>query len=147
MTAWEGKEARRPRGTSDVLGLAGFLALNLLVLAAGGVATARSVEIWYPSLAKPGFTPPAWVFGPVWTVLFFLMAIAGWRIWRRFGAPGRGPALLLYLGQLGLNLLWSVLFFGFQAPGVALLEILLLLFFILAATMVFAPIDRLAAAC
>lgn len=101
----------------------------------GSLATASSVETWYPTLAKPGFTPPAWVFGPVWTVLYLLMGIALFRIIRKpwFNKPVQVAAGLFML-QLVLNVIWSFIFFGARNPSVAFAE-LCLLWLAIAATM------------
>ncbi len=92
-----------------------------------GFATARGVADWYPTLTKPPFNPPAWVFGPVWTALYIMMGVAAFLVWRR-GLDGDGVkvALTVFAVQLALNGLWSILFFGMQAPGWALVEIILL---------------------
>ena len=126
------------RGT---LGFVVILALCLGVSAVGGAVTASSVGSWYPTLAKPAFNPPNWIFAPVWTVLYFMMAIAAWRIWRRGGGS---RALSLFALQLALNLAWSIIFFGMHAVGAALLEIAVLLLAILATTVVFWRSDRMA---
>lgn len=105
------------------LGLLGFLAVTLLVGGVSGISTASSVTTWYAGLAKPSWNPPGWVFGPVWTLLYILMAVAAWLVWRERGVrPVRG-ALALYAVQLVLNGLWSPLFFGLRSPGAALAEI------------------------
>jgi tryptophan-rich sensory protein len=104
--------------------LAGFVAACLGTGLLGGLATASSVSDWYPGLAKPLWNPPAWVFGPVWTALYLMMAVAGWLVWRkdiRFSAVRL--ALILFAVQLVLNLLWTIVFFGLRAPGLAVLEI------------------------
>jgi tryptophan-rich sensory protein len=91
--------------------------------AIGSWATIDNVRTWYPTIAKPSWTPPNWLFGPVWTLLYTLMAIAAWRVWRnRQGAEARS-VLNLYGSQLALNTLWSVLFFALHRPGLALIEI------------------------
>ncbi len=110
----------------DVVGLAASAALCLAVAALGGLATATSVDDWYAQLVKPGFTPPNAVFAPAWTTLYALMAIASWRVWRRQGLRKARGALGAYALQLALNLLWSVLFFGLQRIGAALVDIVLL---------------------
>lgn len=130
----------------DMLGLAAFAAGCLVVSALGGAVTATAVETWYPTLAKPWFTPPDSVFPPVWTVLFLLMAIAGWRAWRQPGGSARTAALNWFGAQLVLNLMWSVIFFGLQAPGWALVEIGILLAAIGATLRAFWRLDRWAAA-
>lgn len=131
--------------TRQLLVLALFVATCLGVAAAGGAITATSVQSWYPTLAKPGFTPPAWVFAPVWTVLYLLMAIAAWLVWRNAGGAA-GAALTLFVIQLALNLAWSWIFFGLRRPGLAFAEILLLLAAIVATTLAFRRHSRAAVA-
>lgn len=130
----------------DLLALLVFLLLCLVVLGVGGAITATSVDTWYPALNKPWFNPPAWVFAPVWTLLYLMMAVAGWRVWRTPVSPARRNALLLYAVQLTLNVSWSLLFFGFQQIGMALVEIVTLLAAIAANTLVFWRLDRPAGA-
>jgi benzodiazapine receptor len=129
---------------TDILGLIGFLALCLVVSAIGGAVTATSVGTWYPTLQKPPFNPPDWVFAPVWTTLYVLMAIAGWRVWRCVGRRLNVTALKLFALQLALNLAWSFVFFGAQQIGLALVEICFLLFSIIATAILFWRIDRIA---
>ena len=138
------KTDRRQALRRDVLGLGGFLLLCFAVSGLGGVATATSVGSWYQTLVKPSFNPPDWVFGPVWTTLFILMAIAGWRIWRQPRSSTRWRALVIYAVQLGLNLAWSVLFFGLQLVGVALIDIALLLTAIVTTAILFWRIEWIA---
>jgi len=135
-----------PRLTArqDVLGLAAFLLVCLVVSGIGGLVTATSVGGWYATLNKPVFNPPNWVFGPVWTVLYLAMAVAAWRVWRRAESIGRIRALAVFGIQLGLNLLWSVLFFGFQQIGLTLVDIVLLLTAITLNARLFWHIDRVA---
>jgi tryptophan-rich sensory protein len=90
-------------------------------------------------LAKPAFSPPDGVFGPVWTVLYATMALAAWLVWRRIG--WQGGALVLFFVQLGLNLLWSILFFGLQLVGLALIDIVVLVIVIAMTTIVFWRVD------
>jgi tryptophan-rich sensory protein len=100
-----------------------------ITLGVGSVAsylTARGVREWYPRLHKPRGTPPAWVFGPVWTTLYVLMAVAAWMIWKQYGWSGGRSALILFFGQLALNAAWSGLFFGARLPGVAFAEMVIL---------------------
>jgi tryptophan-rich sensory protein len=87
----------------------------------GGVVTTRSLDDWYRRLDKPPWTPPGQVFGPVWSLLHGAQAVAAWLVWRSGGE--RAPALELYGAQLGLNLGWTLLFFGLRRPGWAVLEI------------------------
>ncbi len=132
------------RKRRDVIGLVLFLALCLAVSGIGGAITATSVDTWYQSLQKPPFNPPDWIFAPVWTALYVMMAIAGWRVWRRDGIESRRSALALFAVQLGLNLAWSLVFFGLQRIGLAFAEIVILLIAIIANTIMFWRIDRLA---
>ncbi|HET8727361.1 MAG TPA: TspO/MBR family protein, partial [Alphaproteobacteria bacterium] len=116
----------------------------LLLLAASAVAgtigsavTLPSIPDWYAGLAKPAWTPPDAVFGPVWTVLYLLMVVAAWLVWRSAGWRRARGALTLHAVQLGLNALWSVLFFGLHRTGFALVEILALWAVILATIIAF----------
>jgi tryptophan-rich sensory protein len=130
----------RPSGARPWLTLALFV---VLVLGGGlviGWLTAPGA--WYASLAKPSFNPPNWIFGPVWSLLYVLIAIAGWRIWRR---DAGGTAMKLWWAQLALNFLWSPVFFAAQQIGGAFVVILLLLATILAFIVAAWPRDRLAA--
>lgn len=131
-------------GRRDTLGFIGFLALCLGVSAIGAAATATSVGSWYRTLAKPAFNPPDWVFAPVWTALFFMMAFAAWRIWRRGGLRQARVEMSLFALQLALNLAWSLLFFGMRSIGAALVEILVLLPAIIATGAAFWRRDHLA---
>lgn len=125
--------------------LLGFIGATLATGALGGWATASSVSTWYPTLAKPAWNPPNWIFGPVWTLLYLLMALAAWRIWQHREHPERRRALAWFWGQLVLNLAWSFLFFGLRSPGLAAIEVVGLLAVLLATLRQFWRIDRLAA--
>jgi benzodiazapine receptor len=108
----------------------------------GSLLTRPALVPWYAGLAKPPWTPPNWVFAPAWTTLFALMAIAAWLVWRRAGLVSTPMALFLL--QLLLNVTWSGLFFGLQSPGAAMAEIVVLWGAILATTIGFWRVDRLA---
>jgi tryptophan-rich sensory protein len=101
----------------DVRGLK-YAAAVTVAAAAGGLATRRSVETWYPGLRKPSWTPPSWAFGPAWTVLYAQMAYSAQRV-ARSSEPERRPALTLWWLQLGLNAAWTPVFFGARRPGPA----------------------------
>jgi len=105
------------------------LALSMLACLAvgglGGLFTASSVSTWYPELSKPSWTPPGWLFGPVWTALYVMMAVALWLAWRA-RPEAAGACAALFAIQLGLNLGWSVVFFGLRQPGWAVAEIVVL---------------------
>jgi len=109
-----------------LIGFAVFLALTLAISMIGGAVTATSVGTWYQDLAKPFFNPPDWVFAPVWSTLFLLMAVAAWRVWRLGGVKVRFRELSVFGFQLALNLGWSVLFFGLRMPSWAFIEMILL---------------------
>ena len=111
----------------------------------GNVATLPNIPTWYAGLAKPGFTPPNGVFGPVWTVLYALMAYAVWRVLSLPATPGRGRALVAFFVQLALNAAWSWAFFGAHSPLAGLWVILPLLLMIIETIRRFWPLDRLAA--
>ena len=126
----------------DVLGLIAFVVLCFGVSALGGGFVMPAMPAWYPALRKPSWTPPVWVFGPVWTLLYTLMAVAGWRAWRE----GRSrAAALLFLLQLALNGAWTWLFFGLHRPDLALAGIVALWLAILATMAAFARVSRGAA--
>jgi translocator protein len=126
------------------IGLCVFVAICLLAGAIGSWFTAASVKSWYPTLVKPAGTPPAWVFGPVWSTLYLLMGTAAWLVWRQRSAEDVTIALALFFTQLALNAIWSFVFFGLRRPGLALLEILALLAAIIGTMARFAPVSRLA---
>lgn len=122
-----------------------FLAFAFIAGAIGTTATVHSVRTWYPALSKPAWNPPAAVFAPAWTALYILMAFAAWRGWRAAASPVSSRAIVsLYAFQLALNALWSVLFFGLRQPGLALLEIVLLLILLATLQVRLWRLDRLA---
>lgn len=104
--------------------LAGFILLCLAVGSIGGFATQDSIDSWYRTLAKPWWNPPDWVFAPVWTLLYIMMGIAAWLVWKT--GERLGPAMALFGLQLVFNLLWSLIFFGLRSPGLALIEVVFL---------------------
>ncbi|MDF1535274.1 MAG: tryptophan-rich sensory protein [bacterium] len=122
-----------------------FLMMCLGAELTGSLLTAPAIRSgWFEALEKPAFNPPAWVFGPVWTALFFLMAVAAWLVWRQEGEkPVRIPLVAFYI-QLVCNVMWSALFFGSMRPGWALAEIVILWGLILITAMLFYRVSRLA---
>lgn len=116
--------------------------LGFIIVVLGGGTLIGFVTLpgeWYAGLQKPVFNPPNWIFGPVWSVLYVLIAIAGWRVWQRdFG----GVAMRVWIVQLILNFLWSPAFFGLQQTGLALVIIVALLISIFAFMSVVRPLDR-----
>jgi len=126
------------------LGLIGWLLVSLATGAVGALAT-RNAREFYGSLDKPTWAPPGWLFGPVWTTLYVLMAIAAWLVWRRAGWSGATSALTLFVAQLVANALWSWIFFAWRRGGFAFAEILVLLVLIVATMIAFARVHRVAA--
>jgi tryptophan-rich sensory protein len=133
-----------PAGAS--LELLAWLAACMSAGLLGAVFTFDSVRSWYPTIAKPAWTPPSWLFGPVWTTLYLMMGVAAWRVARRRWTADVRRAVLLFVVQLLLNAAWSPLFFGARLPGIAFGEILLLWSAIVLTIAWFWRIDRLAAA-
>jgi tryptophan-rich sensory protein len=121
-----------------------FIGICFAAAASGSAFTAGSVKTWYPGLLKPAGTPPPWVFGPVWSTLYLLMAAAAWLVWRQRGHEDVRLALALFMAQLILNGLWSFVFFGLRRPGAALVEIVFLLVAIAVTAMQFAEHSPLA---
>ena len=119
-----------------------LLLVLILVAAAAAFGGLFQPGDWYQALDKPAGNPPDWVFGPVWTVLYLTMAVAAWRVWRARGEWG--VELWLWMAQLTSNALWSYLFFGLQRPGLALVDILLLLALIIWTAARFGRVDRIA---
>ena len=128
-----------------------LLVLAVLVIACEGVGivgagfTAPAIADWYRSLERPSWTPPDWLFGPVWIALYALMAVAAWLVWRKGRVPGVWTAGALFGVQLALNAIWTPIFFGLRQPGWALLDILLLWAAILLTLVAFARVRPLAA--
>ena len=111
---------------SSILMLALFVAVCLGVSAAGAWFTSGSVATWFPTLRKPAWNPPGWVFGPVWTLLYLMMATAAWLVWRKAGFSGAAGPLGIFALQLALNAAWSPLFFGLKNPAAGLVDIVAL---------------------
>ena len=128
----------------DLFGLFGFFALTFLASVIGSVATAESVATWYPTLTKPPFNPPNWIFAPVWSALYVMMALAGWRVWRLGGFASARRELALFAAPLAKNCLWSIRFFGMRQIGWALAAIVILLALIVVTAVLFWRRERLA---
>jgi translocator protein len=131
--------------TRQLLGLAGWLGVAFVAAAIGGLASV-SAGSFYQALVRPSWAPPGWLFGPVWSVLYVLMGISAWLVWRVRGFAGAKGALLLFGVQLGVNALWSWLFFVWRQGALAFAEVLLLWLLILATVVLFGRTSRLAAA-
>ncbi|HET7084017.1 MAG TPA: TspO/MBR family protein [Rhizomicrobium sp.] len=119
-----------------------FLIATLGVGALASLFTAPEIPSWYAALNRPAIAPPNWVFAPVWTTLYILMAFAAWRVWRKTGL--HAPEMVMFGVQLALNFAWSGIFFRLHAMGAALVEIAILNLAILATTLLFFRRDRLA---
>ena len=102
------------------------IALPLGIGAVAGIFTAQAVPEWYATLNRPSFSPPNWLFGPVWTTLYILMGISLYLIWKQDKSKERDLAILSFIIQLTLNFAWSFIFFYFNRIGLALIEIILL---------------------
>lgn len=138
---------RRPRdGGTRWLVLLGCIVCCELAGVVPSLLTAGDVATWYPTLVKPWFTPPSWVFGPVWTTLYFLMGVALYLVWRRAESRARRTALVLFAVQLALNAAWTLVFFGAREILGGLAVILALLAVLVATVAAFARVDRRAAA-
>lgn len=133
---------RRPH--HPLLAFIGWLLLCFAVAGLGAVASV-SASAFYASLAQPRWAPPGTVFGPVWSVLYALMAVAAWRVWRRGGWRAQATALNVFLLQLALNGLWSWLFFAWHQGALAFLDIVALWIALLLTIRLFWRADRLAA--
>lgn len=126
--------------TRPWLGLAVWLAVTFIASAVGAAASINA-EPFYDSIARPGWAPPASVFGPVWTILYAMMAVAAWLVWREAGFAGARSALVLFIAQLTVNALWSWLFFAWQLGGPALINVLVLWVLILLTLLAFWQIN------
>jgi tryptophan-rich sensory protein len=131
--------------TRQLPGLIGWLALTAAAAAIGALASVHAAD-FYGSLARPRWAPPSSVFGPVWTVLYLLMAVSAWLVWSAGGFDAQRRALALFLAQLALNALWSWLFFAWRQGAWALVDSLLLLLLVAATTAAFWRVRMLAGA-
>jgi tryptophan-rich sensory protein len=123
------------------IGLGLFILLAAVAAAIGGAATASSVKTWYPTLAKPSWTPPSALFAPVWTALYVMMSVAVWRVWA-FAPSADRRVFRAYCAQLALNATWSVLFFGLRSPGLAMADIVVMWVFLVWLQVQFWRLDR-----
>ncbi len=106
-----------------------ILFITFIASAVGGLITSSFKEPWYSEIILPSYNPPSWVFGPVWTTLYIFMSIAIWKIWINYYDK---KIMVIYFVHLFFNAMWSVLFFGFHFIGVALIDLIIILFFIIA---------------
>lgn len=131
-----------PHTPRKVLALPAWLAVSFCAAAIGGLFMPGE---WYASLNKPSWSPPGWIFGPVWTALYTMMAVAAWLVWKRGGFAAQRRPLSLFLVQLALNAAWTPLFFGLQRPGLAFAEIVVLWLAIVTTLLAFRLESRVAA--
>ena len=130
---------------SQIFKLLVSLALPLGLGAIAGLFTAEAVPEWYETLNRPSFNPPNWLFGPVWTILYILMGISLFLIWKQSANKERNLAIVVFLLQLALNFAWSFIFFSFNMIGFALIEIILLWISIIVMLVLFYRIKPMAA--
>jgi translocator protein len=129
----------------QIIGLAAWLLISFVAAAIGSAASIQAGP-FYTQLVRPGWAPPAGIFGPVWTILYVLMGIAAWRVWRVRGFSAARTALTLFLIQLAVNALWSWLFFGWHLGAAAFADIILLWALIVATLGAFWRISPIAGA-
>lgn len=142
----------QPYERSKLIREAGYAAVTAIAVVSasviGQLATLPNLAPWYAGLSEPAFNPPNWVFAPVWTLLYFLMTLALWRILRLPNATnGRSMALMFFFLQLDLNAAWSWMFFGANSPALGLINIGPQLIVVLATIGLFRRLDRIAAWC
>lgn len=129
--------------------LTAFLLIVFAVSAIGSWVTMPAIDGWYANIEKPAFNPPNYVFGPVWTLLYIMIAVSGWLVWNRLSGKVAERlstrAMQVYAGQLLANFLWSIFFFGMQNPQLALVDIVLLLILIVYNIRQFMRIHKVAA--
>ena len=122
-----------------------FIGVCFAAAGFGAIFTRAALTDWYPTLHKPSWNPPNWIFGPVWTALYLMMAIAGWMVWLDREVHPVGMALTFFAMQLILNASWTAIFFGMRNPGAAFVEIVVLWLAIVATILLFAQIRSAAA--
>jgi len=129
----------------DIIKLVVSVVVCLAAGAIGSVFTRSSIPTWYATLVKPAFSPPNWLFAPVWTLLYILMGVAAFLVWRK-GLENRKVRieLIVFLIQLVLNVFWSVVFFGLESPFYGLMVISILWVAILVTAVMFFKISRVA---
>tara|TARA_A100001015_G_C14872377_1_gene664916 strand:- start:142 stop:606 length:465 start_codon:yes stop_codon:yes gene_type:complete len=116
-----------------------FLTITFAASAIGGYTTAIFKEPWYSQIILPSFNPPSWVFGPVWTTLYILMSLAIWIVWNK---TNDNKIIKIYFLHIFFNALWSIIFFGFHKIGLALIDLLIILFFIILLMKIYFKISK-----
>jgi len=133
-----------PSKQKQIIGFIGWLLVSFVASAIGAIASIQA-RSFYSGLVQPDWAPPGSVFGPVWTTLFFMMAVAAWLIWRKGGFSVNRIALNLFLVQLAVNAVWSWFFFVWNLGAIALINILILWVFIVATMALFWRVQKVAA--
>jgi benzodiazapine receptor len=129
---------------SRLRNISGLVISLVLVAAAAAFGGRFAPTAWYQEIAKPPWTPPAWIFGPVWTALYIMMGVAAWLVWRKRETPGAVVALGVYVVQLVLNGLWSWIFFYLHRIGLALADLIVLWVLIVVTCVLFWRVRRAA---
>jgi tryptophan-rich sensory protein len=130
---------------SNIIKAINSIAFTVGLGAASGYVTVREIPTWYATLNKPSFNPPNFLFGPVWTILYILMGISVYLIWKQAPSPQRKKAINLYLIQFAFNLAWSFIFFNKHQIFLALIDIIAMWFCILLTIFAFSKFSKLAA--
>ncbi|HYW50284.1 MAG TPA: TspO/MBR family protein, partial [Gemmatimonadaceae bacterium] len=133
----------RPSTSRQVLGLIGFLAVTFAAGIVGAVASISAVKFYF-ILDKPSWAPPAWLFGPVWSVLYVMIAVSAWLVWRDNGLRTTRPAMIVWLLQLAANALWTWLFFQVRSGAWSMAEIVVLWLLIVITIVMFRRFNRTA---
>ncbi len=131
--------------SKQIIGLIAWLVVCFIASGIGALASIRA-QSFYTQLTQPSWAPPPWVFGPVWTILYAMMAIAAWLVWRTGGFRANRAALSLFLAQLSVNAIWSWLFFAWHLGALAFADIALLWILVIATTAMFWRVRPLAGA-
>ena len=117
-----------------------ILLITFIASAIGGFTTASFKEPWYSQIVLPSFNPPSWVFGPVWTALYVLMSVATWSAWKK---KLDKKILQIYFFHLFFNAIWSIIFFGFHKIGLALIDLIIILIFIILLMKIYLKINKI----
>ena len=133
------------RTINPLVGFIGWLAICFVAAAVGGIASANAGD-FYKLLVRPTWAPPGWMFAPVWTMLYAMMAVSAWIVWQQKGWHEGRTALSLFLVQLAANALWTWIYFAWHLGAAAFVEIVLLWLLIMATVVVFWRINKLAGA-
>ena len=128
----------------QILGLAGWLAASFLAGGIGAIASS-SAGVFYVQLSRPSWAPPSWLFGPVWSLLYIMMGVAAWLVWRKHGFPVAASGLTLFVIQLIANAFWTWLFFVWHQGALSFAEIVVLWLLVASTIVAFWRLHRLAA--